>query len=162
MDDPVERGSKISVRVGHSLIAGLAATVVLWALKLTSGTLPQLETIRFLDRVAEATARATGLPDPLRAGWLWHLAIGTLLWGTLFGIMLPVLPGQRYWVKGIAFGIIAGMLTMLMVMPLAGAGYFGMELTLLDPVISLVYHIVYGVTLGGVYAVLAGRNAMTG
>jgi len=83
------------------------------------------------------------------------------LWGTLFGIMLPVLPGRRYWVKGIAFGVIAGMLTMLMVMPLAGAGYFGMDLTLLDPVISLVYHLVYGVTLGGVYALLAGRREMT-
>jgi len=134
---------------------------VLWALKLTSGTIPQLETIHFLDRVAKATARATGLPDPLTTGWLWHLTIGTLLWGTLFGIMLPVLPGRRYWVKGIAFGVIAGMLTMLMVMPLAGAGYFGMDLTLLDPVISLVYHLVYGVTLGGVYALLAGRREMT-
>jgi hypothetical protein len=161
MDIPVGNDAKIHTRVGRSLVAGLAATVVLWALKLTSGTIPQLETIHFLDRVAKATARATGLPDPLTTGWLWHLAIGTLLWGTLFGIMLPVLPGRRYWVKGIAFGVIAGMLTMLMVMPLAGAGYFGMDLTFLDPVISLVYHLVYGMTLGGVYALLAGRREMT-
>jgi len=48
---------------------------------------------------------------------------------------------------------------MLLVMPLAGSGYFGMDLTLWDPVVSLVYHIIYGVTLAGVYALLAGRHA---
>ena len=147
-------------RIGRSLSAGLVATVVLWILKFSSGTIPQLETIKFLDRVAEATAKATGLPDPLTNGWLWHLTIGTLLWGTLFGIMLPVLPGEKYWIKGCAFGVITGLLTMLLVMPLAGAGYFGMELTLLDPVVSLVYHIIYGLVLGGIYSLLAGRHAM--
>lgn len=147
-------------RIGRSLVAGLVATAVLWVLKLTRGSIPQLETIVFLDRVADATAKATGLPDPLTHGWLWHLVIGTVLWGTLFGIMIPILPGRKYWIKGCAFGVIAGLLTMLMVMPLAGAGYFGMDLTLLDPVVSVIYHIIYGVTLGGVYALLVGRPTM--
>jgi len=44
---------------------------------------------------------------------------------------------------------------------LPGAGYFGMELTLLDPVVSLIYHIIYGATLGFVYSLLAGRQAAT-
>lgn len=159
---PAESYRRIFERTGLSLVAGLVATAVLWLLKLSRGTVPQLETIRFLDHVAEATARATGMPDPLTHGWLWHLGIGTLLWGTLFGIMLPILPGRSCWVKGCAFGVIAGLLTMLLVMPLAAAGYFGMELTLLDPVVSLVYHIIYGVTLGGVYSLLARRYATSG
>jgi hypothetical protein len=120
---------------------------------------PQLETIYFLDRVAEAVAAATLLPDPPMAGWLWHLLIGTLGWGVLFGVMVPVLPGRSPWRKGIAFGVIAGALVMLLVMPLAGAGYFGMELTVWDPVVSVIFHIIYGVTLGGVYGLLAGRRA---
>jgi hypothetical protein len=152
---------RIFQRIGISLVAGVAATGVLWVLKLSRDVIPQLETIRFLDRVADATATATGLPGSLSHGWLWHLGIGILLWGILFGIMLPVLPGRRYWVKGCAFGVIAGFLTMLLVMPLAGAGYFGMDLTLLDPVVSLVYHIIYGVTLGVVYSLLAGRQTAT-
>lgn len=149
---------RIFKRIGISLVAGVVATGVLWLLKLSRGVIPQLETIRFLDRVADATAKATGLPGPLTHGWLWHLGIGILLWGILFGIMLPVLPGRRYWVKGCAFGVIAGLLTLLLVMPLAGAGYFGMDLALLDPVVSLVYHIIYGATLGIVYSLLAGRQ----
>jgi len=161
MHTPADSYASIFRRIGISLVAGMAATVVLWILKLSQGTIPQLETIRFLDRVADATARATGLPGPLTHGWLWHLGIGVLLWGILFGIMLPVLPGRQYWVKGCAFGVIAGLLTLLLVMPLAGAGYFGMELTLLDPVVSLFYHIIYGATLGGVYSLLAARLATT-
>jgi hypothetical protein len=161
MDTPGDSYARIFRRIGLSLVAGMVATLVLWVLKLSRDTIPQLETIRFLDRVAEATAKATGLPGPLTHGWLWHLGIGILLWGILFGIMLPVLPGRRYWVKGCAFGVIAGFLTMLLVMPLAGAGYFGMDLTLLDPVVSLVYHIIYGVTLGVVYSLLAGRQTAT-
>lgn len=161
MSEPIENYHTIFQRIARSLVAGLVATAVLWLMKLSSGSVPQLETIRFLDRVAEAIAKATGLPDPLMAGWIWHWVIGTLMWGTLFGIMVPILPGQRYWLKGCAFGVIAGLLTMLMVMPLAGAGYFGMELTYLDPVVSLVYHIIYGATLGGVYGLLAGRRPTT-
>jgi|GEM_PF-201108 len=161
MSDPIESYHTIFQRVARSLVAGLVATTVLWLLKLSSGSVPQLETIRFLDRVAEATARATGLPDPLMTGWVWHWVIGTLIWGTLFGIMVPILPGRRYWLKGCAFGVIAGLLTMLMVMPLAGAGYFGMQLTYLDPLVSLFYHIIYGATLGGVYGLLAGRRSTT-
>ena len=161
MSEPIESYHTIFQRIARSLIAGLVATAVLWVLKLSRGSVPQLETIRFLDRVAEATAKATGLPDPLATGWIWHWVIGTLLWGTLFGIMLPVLPGERYWLKGCAFGVIAGLLNMLMVMPLEAAGYFGMELTYLDPLVSLFYHIIYGATLGGVYGLLAGRRSTT-
>jgi hypothetical protein len=154
-----ESYEKVLQRARRGVVAGFAATVMLWLLKLNSEILPQLETIRFLDRVAEATASFTALPDPPMAGWIWHLVIGTLLWGALFGIMLPILPGRHYWVKGVGFGVMTGMLVMLMVMPLAGAGYFGMELTWLDPVVSLVFHIIYGVTLGAVYKLLLRLGA---
>jgi hypothetical protein len=158
MSSSDESYHRIFQRIGYSITAGLAGTLVLWLLKLSKGSIPQLETIHFLDRVAEATSKATGLPEQLSSGWLWHLVIGTLIWGTLFGIMVPVLPGRSFWSKGTAFGVITGLLTFLLVMPLAGAGYFGMHLTLAEPVISLVYHVIYGVTLAAVYSFLAGRN----
>jgi hypothetical protein len=134
------------------------ATLVLWLLKLSKGIVPQLEIIHFLDRVTAALARAGALPHPPMAGWIWHLVIGTLIWGTLFGIMFPVLPGQRPVVKGAAFGVITGLLVMLLVMPLEAAGYFGMQLTLWDPVISVFFHVIYGMTLGWVFAILAAAS----
>jgi hypothetical protein len=153
-----ETYGKILTRAVHGIFAGLVATLVLWLLKLSKGIVPQLETIHFLDRVAAALARAGALPHPPLAGWLWHLVIGTLCWGALFGVMIPVLPGRHPVVKGVVFGVITGLLVMLLVMPLAAAGYFGMQLTLWDPVISIFFHVVYGVTLGWVYGLLAATG----
>lgn len=151
---------QIMGRIGRGVLAGLAATLVLSVLELTRGMIPQLETIRFLKNMAEVTANATGLHVLPMAGWLWHFTIGTLWWGALFGIMLPILPGHSPWIKGGAFGIIAGLLIMLMVMPLAGAGYFGMHLHWLDPVITMLYHVIYGVVLGFVYGFLTDRQQL--
>ncbi len=149
---------RIMQRVGYGMMAGLAATFVLSLLELTKGMLPQLETIRFLENVAIATAHVTGLPELPMAGWLWHFIIGVLWWGGLFGFMLPLLPGRRTWIKGAVFGLIAGLLVLLMVMPLAGAGYFGMRLSWLDPLVSMVYHVIYGVVLGAAYGHLAKQR----
>lgn len=150
--------NRILEHIFKGIVAGLAATLVLWVLKLTRGAVPQLETITFLDHVADALASASGLPAVPAAGWLWHLVIGTLWWGALFGIMVPVLPGRREWVKGTAFGAIAAFLVMVMVMPLAGAGYFGMDLTLLEPIVTFIYHLIYGAVLGAVYGALNTRH----
>ena len=146
---------RIMRRVWYGLWAGLAGTLVLSMLELTKGMLPQLETIRFLEHVSVITAQVTGLPVLPMAGWLWHFTIGIIWWGSLFGFMWPLLPGRRSWVKGAGFGVIAGLLVLLMVMPLAGAGYFGMHLTWPEPLVSMVYHVIYGVVLGAVYGLLA-------
>lgn len=153
-----ETYGQILNRAVCGVFAGLVATAVLWLLKLSKGVVPQLDTIHFLDRVAAALARAGALPHPPMAGWLWHLLIGTLCWGALFGVMVPVLPGRNPVVKGAAFGVITGLLVMLLVMPLEAAGYFGMQLTPWDPVISVFFHVVYGLTLGWVFARLAAAG----
>ena len=41
--------------------------------------------------------------------------------------MLPQLPGRRIGIKAAAFGLIAGLPVLLTILPLAGAGYFGMQ-----------------------------------
>ena len=136
--------------------AGLAATVVLSLLMLTKGWLPQLDLVLMLDGVAHTLLTDLGLPVPM-AGWLWHFAIGTLWWGPLFAIMVPILPGRRIWQKGMSLGFGAALLIMLMVMPLAGAGYFGMQLSPLQPVVTLLLHLAYGAVLGAVFERLAIR-----
>ncbi|MFZ0255105.1 MAG: DUF6789 family protein [Gammaproteobacteria bacterium] len=45
-----------------------------------------------------------------------------------------------------------------MVMPLAGAGYFGLHLNPMQPLVTLVEHLVYGVVLGAVYGRLRPRT----
>ena len=141
----------------HGLLAGLIATTVLALLLLTKGFLPQLDTITMLDGVLRAFLDEVGkrsLPIPLN-GWLWYFVIGTLWWGALYAVIEPILPGKGPWIKGMSFGVGAALFVMLMVMPLAGAGYFGMHLEIVQPVVTLVEHLIYGCILGVVYARLS-------
>ena len=140
------------------MVAGLAATLVLSLLMLTEAWIPQLDTVIMLDGVARAVFSDLQVPVPL-AGWLWHFVIGTLWWGPLFALMLPILPGRRAWQKGMAFGFGASLLILLMVLPVAGAGYFGMDLSALQPIVTVVLHLVYGAVLGALFARLLGKPA---
>ncbi len=136
------------------VIAGFVATSVLSALMLSKQWLPQLDTIIVMDGVAHAMAMAFGLPTPF-AGWFWHFVIGCIVWGWMYAIMEPILPGGRPWRKGLYFGFTTTLLVWLIVLPLAGAGLFGIQLSAVQPFVALLQHLVYGVVLGVVYASLA-------
>lgn len=128
------------------MVAGFVATIVLSALmvmKAQMGLMPELNPIKMMSDMAGAST-----PAP---GWIMHFMIGTVLWGTLFAWLDPNIPGTAHWLKGIVFGIGAWLIMMIVVMPMAGAGFFGGNLGMMAPVMTLVLHIIYGVALGGIY-----------
>jgi hypothetical protein len=140
---------EIRMPVGNTvkgIIAGLVATIVLSGLMLTKemmGLMPQLDVIRMLTTMM-------GVSSPV-AGWITHFAIGTIAWGGLFAILEANLPGDSYWQRGIVFGIGAWVLMMVAVMPMAGAGMFGLGLGVMAPVMTFMLHAIFGAVLGGVY-----------
>lgn len=136
------RGSSIASGVA----AGLVATIVLSPLMIVKamiGLMPELNVIAMLTDIA-------GASSPI-VGWAGHFLIGTVGWGALFALINPLLPGGTHWLKGIVFGLGAWLLMMLLVMPLADAGLFGMKLGIGAPVMMVVMHIIYGAVLGSVY-----------
>ncbi len=127
------------------MVAGFAATVVLSALmvmKTMMGVMPELDIIAMLSKMMGAS---------FAMGWITHLMIGTVVWGGLFVWLAPYLPGGSHWFKGVIFGVGAWLMMMLAVMPMAGAGLFGMNFGMMAPVMTLVLHIIFGAILGGVY-----------
>lgn len=132
--------------VGKGMIAGFAATVVLsviMVMKSAIGLMPELDVIGMLTQMVNASS-------PI-VGWVIHFVIGTVVWGALFAWLDPSVPGQGHWLKGVVFGIAAWVLMMVVVMPMAGAGFFGMNLGMMAPVMTLVLHIIFGAVLGGIY-----------
>ncbi|MGE0852612.1 MAG: DUF6789 family protein [Hyphomicrobiaceae bacterium] len=128
------------------MVAGFVATVVLSGLmvmKAMMGVMPELDVISMLTTMM-------GASSPI-AGWLAHFAIGAFVWGGLFALLEPSLPGQSHWVRGVVFGIGAWILMMIAVMPMAGAGMFGMSLGMMAPVMTLGLHVIFGAVLGGTY-----------
>lgn len=145
-------------RYVNGLIAGLAATVVLSVLmiiKSAAGMLPGLNAIAMLAQLGNAYA---GLPATPMTGWLLHFLIGTVLWGLLFTWALHAIPGGGTTVQGMVFGVAAWLLMMIIPMPLAGAGLFGMNIGIAAPVATLVLHLIFGAVLGYVYGALMARQ----
>lgn len=130
------------------MIAGLAATAVislLMLMKTAMGLMPELNVISMLSSMMNSSAAM---------GWMAHFVIGTVAFGGLFALIESKLPGGALWLKGVIFGIGAWVLMMLAVMPMAGAGVFGMTLGIGAPLMTLMLHAIYGAVLGGVYAAL--------
>lgn len=113
--------------------------------------------------------------DNPAVGWTLHFIIGTIIWGILFALLAPMLPGP-YWIRGLLFGTGTWVATMLLSVPLAAAvsivftaassavwPFEGRAGTLSDigqmtlPITALVLNWIYGAVLGIVYGVLAGR-----
>lgn len=137
-------------KIWHGVVAGFVATVVLSALMLIKsgmGMMPQLNAIQMLTKMGATYA---GLPLYPLIGWLMHFFIGTIMWGILFALIEPQLPGG-YWLRGVIFSIGAWLLMMIIPMPMAGAGFFGLNLGIGAPIATLVLHTIFGAVLGAVY-----------
>ena len=138
---------------GNGVIAGLVATVALTALmmmKAGMGLMPALDPIGMI---------ATMMGISATMGWVVHFLIGAVLWGGAFALLSDHIPGGAFWQKGIMFGVGAWLIMMVVMMPMAGCGFFGMKAGMMAPVMTLVMHVVYGAVLGAVYAMLIGRRA---
>ncbi|MDP1669917.1 DUF6789 family protein [Phaeovulum sp.] len=137
------------------LVAGFVATVVLSALmvaKTMMGVMPELDVVKMLGAMM-------GTGDAL--GWAAHFMIGTLAWGGGFAVAYALIPGGGAIGKGIVFAIAAWLMMMLVVMPMAGAGLFGMAFGIMAAMMTLVLHVVFGAVLGGVFRALSQPGAAT-
>ncbi|MDE2307173.1 MAG: hypothetical protein KGJ97_02645 [Xanthomonadaceae bacterium] len=142
----------------RAMIAGFVATVVLSILmfiKSMMGVMPGLDVVHMLSGMAH---QMMGMPDSPMVGWVMHFMIGTVVWGVLFALLFKVLPGSGAVAKGVAFGVLAWLLMMLIPMPMAGAGLFGMHMGMMAPAMTLVLHLIWGAVLGATFGAL-GRSA---
>jgi hypothetical protein len=88
-------------------------------------------------------------------GWLIHFLIGTVLWGGLYALFFDKLPTSSPVGKAVVFAVGAWLLMMIMAMPMAGAGLFGLKLGMMAPIMTLVLHVIWGLVLGGVFSGLS-------
>ncbi len=123
-------------RIGNGIVAGFIATLA----------------VAGLHEAVSLLTEAVGVPTPA-IGWVFHFFVGTLLWGGAFGFAHDYLAGPS-WLRGVTFATGAALLVMLVAMPLAGAGIFGLHIGISVPFVIALVHIVYGATLGLIYGKL--------
>lgn len=145
--------------LGKGIVAGFIATIVLSALMIAKGMMglmPNLNAIKMLTVMAH---HFMGTPITPVVGWGLHFIIGSLVWGILFGLLFTRIPGKSPAVKGLIFATGAWLLMMVAVMPVAGAGLFGLHLGMGAPIATLVLHWVFGAVLGAVFGKLAATRS---
>lgn len=141
--------------IGKGLIAGLAATVVLSALmvmKAMMGVMPELDLPKML-------ATMMGSPASPMVGWVVHFMIGIVGYGIAISLLDARLPGHSSTWHGVLIAVAGWLVMMVVLMPMASAGMFGMAMGPMAPIMTLVLHLIFGAVLGWTYGRLVAGTA---
>ena len=137
-----------------AVIAAFVATVVLSVMMLIKGAmgvLPQLD-------IAAMLATMMGSPGSIGLGWLAHFVIGTVGYGVAFAVLAAAIPVRSPVAKGVVLGLAGWLMMMIVVMPMAGAGLFALNIGIAAAVMTAVLHVVFGAVLGWVFQALRGAS----
>jgi len=118
---------------------GSAVLAILFVMKGMMGVMPQMDIIAMM---------STMMGMGMAMGWVAHFVIGTVIWGGIFSIANGSIPGGSQTGKGIVLGIAAWLMMMIIVMPMAGGGFFGMNFGMMGFAVPLIMHIIFGAVLG--------------
>jgi hypothetical protein len=130
------------------MVAGLVATLVLSAVMLLKGSMglwPELNLVRLLVNLGSIQTVAA---------WMDHFIVGVIVWGLMFSAFDSMWESRAYWLKGLIFGVFAWFLMMILFMPLAKTGFFGVKIGPSAMYVTLAYHVIYGLVLGITYGLL--------
>ena len=126
----------VTDRIGNGIVAGFIATLVMSA----------------LHEPVTVVTEAVGVRAPV-AGLLFHFFVGTLLWGSAFGVLHDYLFGPS-WLRGVIFASGAALVVLFAIAPLTGSGLLCLKLGWFAPVVVTLFHLAYGAILGAVYGKL--------
>ncbi|NOX40054.1 MAG: hypothetical protein GXP05_05945 [Alphaproteobacteria bacterium] len=124
----------------------------MFVLKGMMGIVPEMDIINMLSDMMGTSAAM---------GWVAHFVIGTVVWGGIFALANGVIPGGSQTGKGVVLGIVAWLMMMVVVMPMAGGGFFGSNFGMIGFAMPLVLHLIFGAVLGFVAAYLSEGEPKT-
>jgi hypothetical protein len=130
--------------------AGFVAMGVLTGLLIAQrvlGLFPELDLVAL-------TSAVVGSRGDRVVGWIVLVTVGAVAGGALFAIVEPRLGANTTMKRGLLFGMLAWLAQMLIFMPAANAGLFGLRLGPATPILLLLANAIYGVVLGRVYATM--------
>jgi len=131
------------------MLAGLVATVVLSVLMVMKGKMGLMPDVNVIAMLAGKMGGSIAM------GWAAHFMIGVIGYGLVYALIFSELPFGNHTTRGIAMGITGWLVMMVAVMPMMGAGLFGLSMPsgMMVPLATLMLHIVFGAVLGYVFGI---------
>lgn len=135
------------------MISGFTATVVLSALMVIKGRMGLMPDVDVIAMLARQMGSSTVM------GWLAHFMIGVIGYGIAYALVFSRLSLGGHALRGLVLGIAGWLVMMVMLMPMMGAGLFGMQMPsgMMVPVATLMLHVIFGAVLGLVFGKLVTR-----
>jgi uncharacterized membrane protein YagU involved in acid resistance len=132
------------------MLAGLVATVVLSLLMLMKAQIGLMPDVDIISMLAGAMGGSIAL------GWAAHFMLGVLVYGLVYAFIFSELPFGGHISRGAVLGFVGWLMMMVLVMPMMGAGVFGLSMPsgMMVPVATLMLHLIFGAVLGFVYGKL--------
>ncbi len=118
---------------------GSAVLAVMFVLKNMMGITPDLDIIKMLSAMMGMSAMMA---------WVAHFMIGTIVWGGIFAVANSSIPGGSQTAKGVVVGLAAWLMMEVVVMPMAGGGFFGLGFGMMGVAMPLMLHILFGAVMG--------------
>lgn len=136
------------------VVAGLTATLVLSVLMMLKGMMGMMPDLNVIEMLAGMMGAG------LAVGWIAHFAIGAG-YGLLFARLFGTAHTDKGVGRGIAIGVGGWLVMMVLLMPMAGGGLFGLTMPsgMMVPVATLLLHVIFGAVLGASYAGLRKGQA---
>ena len=133
--------------VRSSILGSVIATIVV------SLAMIEKNALRLIPEFSmqRAWSEILGMADQPWTGWLAYFLMGAIVCGVAFALLYSALPGRSPVIKGLAFGMLIWLVTMVVFMPLAGAGLFASDIGAKLAVMNLATNVIFGLVLGGIY-----------
>lgn len=130
--------------LGRAVLGGLVGTLAITFLMYAGGPMMGLPRM-------DIAAMLGGMLGGWGMGMAMHVLNGVVIFPVVYALVLfAQLPGSPA-LKGVLWGVILWALAQIVVMPMMGAGLFGLKMGGIMPAFgSLMGHLVYGVLLGSI------------
>lgn len=134
----------MKTNVSRALLGGFIGTLALTFLMYIGGPMMGLPKM-------DIAAMLGGMLGGWTIGMMMHVVNGTVIFPLIFAYFLfGKLPGAPY-LKGILWGVTLWLMAQLVVMPMMGAGVFGLKMGgIMAAFGSLMGHVIYGGILGAI------------
>lgn len=129
------------IHPGRAIVAGITGTIIMTIVGLVAAPMMGLPPMN------PAALLAGAMGGSLALGWAAHFMIGSLL-AVGYALVAGKLPGPA-WLRGALYGLAPWLVAQLVVMPMMGMPVFSGSAALAMG--SLLGHVIYGATVGGVY-----------